>query len=41
MVAGLGGVVGWVLLAACGALLLRFFPVRTPQPAGADPAPVS
>ncbi|MFI7447112.1 lysostaphin resistance A-like protein [Nonomuraea sp. NPDC049714] len=33
VVAGLSGVVGWVLLAACGALLLKIFPVRTPQPA--------
>ena len=32
VVAGLGGVVGWILLAVCGALLLKFFPVRTPQP---------
>ena len=24
--------VGWILLAVCGALLLKFFPVRTPQP---------
>ncbi len=32
VVAGLSGVVGWVLLAVCGALLLKFFPVRTPQP---------
>lgn len=33
MVAGLGGMVGWVLLAVCGALLLKIFPVRTPRPA--------
>jgi hypothetical protein len=33
VVAGLGGVVGWVLLAVCGALLLKIFPVRTPRPA--------
>lgn len=34
VVVGLTGVVGWVLLAACGAALLRFLPVRQPQPVG-------
>ncbi|MGI5270628.1 CPBP family intramembrane glutamic endopeptidase [Nonomuraea sp. CA-218870] len=29
-IAGLTGIVGWVLLAICGAVLLRFFPVRAP-----------
>ncbi|WP_327583310.1 CPBP family intramembrane metalloprotease [Nonomuraea sp. NBC_00507] len=34
---GVTGLVGWVLIAVIGAALLRFFPVRPPQPA-AEPA---
>ncbi|WP_043638303.1 CPBP family intramembrane glutamic endopeptidase [Nonomuraea candida] len=45
LLAGITGVVGWLLLAVLGAALLRFLPVRAPQPprpaAGqpAEPAP--
>ncbi|MEV0379868.1 CPBP family intramembrane glutamic endopeptidase [Nonomuraea sp. NPDC050643] len=38
VLAGITGLVGWVLLALVGAVLLRFFPVRPPQPPTADPA---
>ncbi|MGW0803126.1 CPBP family intramembrane glutamic endopeptidase [Nonomuraea sp. NPDC002799] len=40
VVAGITGLVGWVLLGLAGAALLRFFPVRPPRPALdlADPA---
>lgn len=34
LLAGITGVVGWLLLAIIGAALLRFSPVRPPQPAG-------
>lgn len=33
LLAGITGVVGWLLLALLGAALLRFYPVRQPQPA--------
>ncbi|MBF8192675.1 CPBP family intramembrane metalloprotease [Nonomuraea sp. K274] len=34
VLAGVTGLVGWILLALVGAALLRFFPLRQPQPVG-------